>query len=376
MSTPRQSRNPVFNNNKLKLGMFATNTIGQVMSTAPGNYKPTWENALRLAKLADRAGFEAILGLARWKNPGTHPIDHRGNVVMDSFTWSAGLAMATQYSTLFATSHAPTIHPLVIAKQCATIDHISGGRFGLNVVGGWNKPEFDMFGIDLLEHDQRYDYLEEWLSVLFRLWEETKEFDFEGKFLKLKGALSRPQPVQKPHIPIFNAAMSGRGQRFACKFADCCFVITEITKADITAYKKLARDEFGREVSIWMLAPIIQRRTRREAEDFLNYYAVEHQDRASVDGWSSGIASNARTLTNEAARLSRLHVATGGEPIMGSDKEVADGLEALVEKGVDGILTFWFDFDDGMARFSEGVMPLLEARGLREPFTPPVATPA
>ena len=60
---------------------------------------------------------------------------------------------------------------------------------------------------------------------------------------------------------------------------------------------------------------------------------------------------------------------------MGSATDVADGLEALHEKGVDGILTFWFDFDDGMARFGEGVMPLLEARGLREPFTPPMVQP-
>jgi FMNH2-dependent dimethyl sulfone monooxygenase len=375
MSTASQRRNPIFNNNKLKIGMFATNTIGQVHSVAPDAYKPSWENALRLAKMADRAGFEAVLGLARWKNPGKHAIDHRGNFVLDSLTWSAGLAMATNNVALFATSHAPTIHPLVIAKQCATIDHISGGRFGLNVVGGWNRPEFDMFGLELLEHDLRYDYLEEWLTVLFKLWEGTEEFDFNGKFLKLKSALSRPQPIQKPHIPIFNAAVSARGRRFACQFADCCLVQTEVSKDDIKAYRQLARDEFGREISIWMLLPIVQRRTRQEAEDFLNYYAVEHEDRAAVDGWSAGITSEARSLNNEAVRLSRLTIAAGGAPLMGSAKDIADGLEALHEKGVDGILTFWFDFDDGMARFSEGVMPLLEARGLREPFRPPAVQP-
>lgn len=375
MSTASQRGNPIFNSNRLKLGMFATNTIGQVHSIAPDAYKPSWKNSLRLTKLADRAGFEAVLGLARWKNPGKHAIDHRGNFILDSLTWTAGLAMATSNIALFATSHAPTIHPVSIAKQCATIDHISGGRFGLNVVGGWNRPEFDMFGLELLEHDMRYDYLEEWLSVLFKLWEADEEFDFSGKFMKLKGALSRPQPIQTPHIPIFNAAVSDRGRRFACQFADCCLVMPEVSREDINAYRQLARDRFGREISIWMLVPIVQRRTRAEAEDYLNYYAVEHEDRAAVDGWSAGIASEARSLSNEEVRLSRLTLATGGTPLLGSAAEVADGLEALQERGVDGILTVWFDFDDGMARFSEGVMPLLEARGLREPFIMPEVLP-
>ena len=368
MSTPAQSRNPIFNANRIKIGTFATNTIGAWHTTAPEGYKPTWENALRIAKLADRAGFEAILGLARWKNPGTHPIEHRGNFVMDSFTWSAGLAMATQYSAIFATSHAPTIHPLVIAKQCATIDHISGGRFGLNVVGGWNKPEFDMFGIKLLEHDQRYDYLSEWMTVIFKLWEATEEFDFDGQFLKLKGALSRPQPVQKPHIPILNAGMSGRGQRFACEFADCCFVTTEITKEQIQTYKKLAREEFGREVGIWMQIPLVPHRSRREAEDLVNYFAVQHEDGPAVDGWSQGISAEARTLTGEAAKMSRLVVAAGGAPVCGTPAEVADQIEAFAERGVDGILTGCADFDDTIKRLSDDVFPILEKRGLRAPF--------
>ena len=102
---------------------------------------------------------------------------------------------------------------------------------------------------------------------------------------------------------------------------------------------------------------------------------MEHEDRAAVDGWSAGITREARSLSNEEVRLSRLTLATGGTPLLGSAAEVADGLEALQERGVDGILTVWFDFDDGMARFSEGVMPLLEARGLREPFTMPEVLP-
>lgn len=364
-------RNPIFNDNKFKIGTFATNTIGSWHTTAPEAYQPTWEDSLRIAKLADSAGFEAILGLARWKNPGTHAIDHRGNVVLDSFTWTAALAMATRHCALFATSHAPTVHPLVIAKQAATIDHISGGRFGLNVVGGWSRAEFEMFGLKLFEHDQRYDYLEEWVTVVYKLWESKEEFDFDGRYLKLKGALSRPQPIQKPHPPIMNAGISGRGQRFACQYADCCFVTSELTKEEIASYRKVAREQFGREIGVWAQIPILQRKTRAEAEEALNYFAVQNEDGPAVDGWQSGALAESRSLTNETVKLTRLMFATGGVPILGSARDIADQIEALSEKGLDGILSAWTDFDDGLPRFIGEVFPLLEQRGLRKPFQPP-----
>jgi dimethylsulfone monooxygenase len=225
-----------------------------------------------------------------------------------------------------------------------------------------------MFGLPLAEHDARYDYLDEWVAVLERLWSAKEEFDFEGKFFKLKGAMSMPQPLQQPRPVIMNAGMSGRGQRFACEHADCCFVAPGIGKEGVQSYKKLAREQFGREVTVWMQVPIVQRETRQAAEEFLNYFAVEHEDRQSVDGWSAGIAAESRGLSNEQARFARLVVTVGGKPIVGNGADVADQLEALSEIGIDGVLLSWFDFEDGLKRFNEGVMPLLEQRGLRQPF--------
>jgi len=358
----------------MKLGTFATNTIGSVHTTAPDAYNPTWENSLRAAKAADAAGFEALLALARWKPLAPAPIDHRDGIVLDPFTWAAGIAMGTSYSAVFATSHAPTVHPLIVAKQSATIDHISGGRFGLNVVGGWNRREFDMFGLTLAEHDARYDYLAEWVEVLKNLWSAKEEFDFAGKFLNLKGAMSMPQPLQQPGPVIMNAAASAKGQRFAAEHADFCFVAPGLGAKEIEGYKTMAREEFGREVGVWMQMPVAQRKTRQEAEEFLNYFAVRHEDKAMVDGWAAGMAKESRSLSNEQLSFSRLIVATGGPPIVGGAVDVADQITALSELGINGILISWFDFDDGLKRFSEDVMPLLEQRGLREPFQGASAT--
>jgi len=120
---------------------------------------------------------------------------------MEAFTFSAAIAQATRYSTVFTTTHAPTIHPVAVAKMSATIDHVSGGRFALNIVGGWNRREFDMFGIDLLEHDTRYVYLADFLAVLRRLW-TGEEFDYRSPYFTMKGALAGQSPAKPPVFPL------------------------------------------------------------------------------------------------------------------------------------------------------------------------------
>jgi FMNH2-dependent dimethyl sulfone monooxygenase len=385
MTTPTQSgaapspktapKNAMFNANRMKLGTFGTNARGSAHTTAPDTHKPTWENTLRAAQMADGLGLEAILGLARWKGVVDGNPDHPSGVILDPFTWAAGLAQATTYSTLFPTTHAPTIHPIAIAKMTATIDIISGGRLGLNVVGGWNKPEFDMFGAALADHDQRYDYLDEWIGVLERLWTAEAQFDHQGRFLTMKGAVSRPQPLQQPRPVIMNAGGSGRGQRFACEHADMCFVSLKddqeaVWKEQVDGYKTMARDDFGREIGVWGLCGIVQRKTRAEAEDYLNYYAVEHADEVAVASWHAKFMAEAQpNYTEEQYKKARARSAAagGGQLLVGTAEDIADGLEKFSGAGVDGFLLAWNNFSDGLERFGE-VLEIMEARGLREPF--------
>ena len=77
------------------------------------------------------------------------------------------------------------MHPVAVAKMGATIDHISNGRFALNVVAGWFKNEFDMFGAGMRPHDDRYAYAAEWIDVM-RLWIEEEAFDYEGEYFSGK----------------------------------------------------------------------------------------------------------------------------------------------------------------------------------------------
>ena len=309
-------RNPLFNDNRLKLGIFGTNGRGGPQTLVPEAYRPTWDASVRTARLADEAGFEAIVAYARWKGYLPHKPAHPSGVVMDPFTWAAGIAQATSHAAIFATSHAPTIHPVAAAKQTATIDIISGGRFALNVVGGWNKPELEMFGTPMGEHDRRYDQLEEWLTIVRRLWSEPAEFDFAGDFYTVQRAISLPQPVQTPHPPIMNAGGSGRGMRFACEHADICFVTLHSEEPDacaaqIARYKTMAREQFGREVQVWIYTAVVQRRTQAEAEAYLEYFAVEHEDCESVDAWTAGLRAQTEQMPEEVLRAMRKRFAAG-----------------------------------------------------------------
>lgn len=367
--------NPLFGPNRLKIGIFGTNGKGSAQTLVPEAYRPSWDNVLATARLADDAGYEAIVAYARWK--GYHParLDHPAGVILDPFTFAAGVAQATSHAAIFATSHAPTIHPLAAAKICSTIDIISGGRLTLNVVAGWNKPELEMFGAPLREHTERYEHLAEWLGIIRRLWMATEEFDFEGSHFKVQGAMSMPQPLQRPGPPIMSAGGSETGRRFACEHADICFVLLQAEDPEewarqIAAYKQFARDEYGREVQVWTYAPMVQRDTMKEARDYLHYYAVEHQDRDSVDGWIKGLATSAKTMSVETLENLRTHFAAGGggNQFVGTADYIAERLTQLSQAGLDGILFTYVDFLDGMNRFNRDVLPILEQRGLRAPF--------
>src|SRR5579862_577127 len=170
MSSEQRARtSALFNDNRLKLGTFATNVSNAcAITTIEGRFQTTWPNVVTIGELADNAGFEAMVPVARWRGFGG-----KTNFNGDSFetyTWAAGLAAVTRNATIFSTSHVPTIHPVVAAKQATTIDHISGGRFALNIVCGWFQPEFRMFGGPLMEHDAAYEYAAEWIDIVKRLW--------------------------------------------------------------------------------------------------------------------------------------------------------------------------------------------------------------
>ncbi|ABQ70612.1 luciferase family protein [Rhizorhabdus wittichii RW1] len=369
---PRADTNPLFNDNPLKLGLFGLNGIGISMTNVPEAPNARWSESVAVSKIADEAGFEANVPYARWRGFIEEEPSHRSGLAMDCYTWAAATSQLTSRGGVFSTSHVPTIHPIAAAKQCATIDLISGGRFGLNVVAGWNKPELDMFGAPMKEHDDRYAQAAEWIEVIRQLWTREEAFDFEGQYYAIKKGISLPKPMQKPFPPIMNAGGSDRGRAFAAKYADMAFVIVKSDDPDeirreADLYRRTAREEHGRDIQIWTYAYVVQRETEQEARDYLNYYAVEHGDDRALDGWMRLQGMHTQLMPKdvmEAMRF-RFKAGNGGFELVGTADQITSRLELLKQGGIDGVLLGWVGFEDGIQRWVKDVMPRMTQAGLR-----------
>jgi alkanesulfonate monooxygenase SsuD/methylene tetrahydromethanopterin reductase-like flavin-dependent oxidoreductase (luciferase family) len=366
----RQSRNPIFGNRKLKLGTFCTNlSFGCTMSAIDGALEARWPDSLALARLADQLEFEALIPVGRWKGFGGK-IDFNG-AGFECFTWASAISASTRYPGVLATSHVPTIHPVLAAKQATTIDHVSNGRFALNVVTGWYQPEIEMFGAPLLEHDERYEMAAEWLAIVKKLWTEEREFEFEGKYYRITKGSMRPKPVQRPHPPVMCAGVSKKGREFATKYCDVSFVNLDSHKledmrARIESVRKLAR-EFGREVQVWTNAYIYQGETEKEARRYYEDVVFSKGDWEGVDNLLRIMGLQSQSIAPERLKLLKEHFIAGwgGFPLVGTKEQIVDGLNTLSQAGFDGIVLSWARYIEDMQRFSTDTYPLLQQAGLR-----------
>ena len=209
--------------------------------------------------------------IARWRGFGGQT--HVREWSFETFTWAAGLAGATSNIALFMTVHVPLVHPLQAAKALATVDHISGGRAGLNIVCGWNPDEFAMFGQTVGE--RTYDQAEEWITIIERAYGAAEPFDFDGAFYRLKGVVSRPASLQVPRPVTMNAAFGAPGRNFAARHCDYLFsTFSEIAdgRAHVTDIQARA-SQVGRNVGVYTVCHVVCRETQAEAEDYYRHYA-------------------------------------------------------------------------------------------------------
>lgn len=370
----RGKKNALHNDNKLKIAAFCTN-IFIVPTLSPKVPMPSVEDIMEVARTADAAGFEGLVPISRWKGYLDRHPDHRLHYVLDPFVLGGAFAACTSYSTIFTTLNAPTAHPVFVAKQGATLDRISGGRFAMNIVGGWNRREFDMFGIDLLDHERRYEYLGEWLAVLRALWETPDEVDWDGAFFKLKGALCRPQPVQK-RIPIMNAGLSSTGRAFAARNAEIAFISLlgnspEVWKQQVADYKALARQSGNPGMQVYTNITVTQKDSVAEAQDFYRHVCEEYRDREAVDSFlhTLSIESGLKAGTPQFEVMTRIVSSGGGFPVIGDADTVSDFLITLADCGLEGVLINWADPLEGVSRTARDIFPRLEAAGLRRAFS-------
>lgn len=337
---------------------------GWLISENSPQYMPTFDLNKRVVQEAERQGFAFALSMIKLRGFGgkTEFWDHN----LESFTLMAGLAAVTERIRLYASTAVLTLPPALVARMASTIDSIAPGRFGINIVSGWAKGEYDQMG--LWPGDEyfsyRYDYSTEYVRVLRDLFEKGR-CDLQGEYFTMNDCVLSPRP--SGHVDIVCAGQSDRGMRLVAEYGDYNFVLSPGVN-DPEVYRestqRLARaaETTGRDVGSLPLFMAIMAETDEEARArwdsynagadaaALGYMSDEGGRDTAADG-----SGTARTINLPEGAVN-FNMAT----LVGSYETVARQIDQVAAMpGVKGMMFTFDDFEQGVHDFGTRVKPLL-----------------
>jgi pyrimidine oxygenase len=351
----------------MQVGVFVPiNNNGWLISENAPQYLPSFDLNKQIAQSAEKHGLDFLLSMIKLRGFGGKT--QFWEYGLESFTLMAGLAAVTERIKIYATCPTLIIPPAFAARMCNTIDSISHGRFGLNLITGWQPPEYTQMGLwpgD--EHFRnRYQVLDEYAQVLRELW-ETGRSDFQGQFYQMEDCRVEPRP--EAEMKIICAGSSDAGLAFSAKWADygfCLGVGVNTPTAFASNNARLAKftAETGRAVSVFVLIMIIAAETDEEA------MARWQHINAGVDldaiAWlaDQGAKDTVNTDTNVrqlAAPEGAVNINMG--TLVGSYKSVARMLDEMAEvANTGGVLLTFDDFVEGVEAFGTRIQPLMKSR--------------
>ena len=283
------------------------------------NTFPDLAGAIRMVKLAEAAGFDSVVAVDHVVFPHSYTSVYPyapggrlpggpGGSLPDPLIWMAAMAAVTEkLRFLTGVIILPLRNPLVLAKQVATLDHMSGGRIELGIGVGWLKEEFEALGIPFEKRGRRSD---EYIAAMRTLWAEDGA-SFAGEFVNFHEVSSNPKPM-RGGVPIVIGGHSEAAAKRAGRLGDGFF------------------PSIGTQVDILPLFDVV----RRSAEA------------AGRDPQSIEIMAGCPDL------------------LPGSTKDPRAAIEARAKQGVDRIiLPVWRylpDLEDGLGRFGETVIRQLQ----------------
>jgi FMNH2-dependent dimethyl sulfone monooxygenase len=332
---------------------------GLVITDWPMKTDWTWDYNRELAQTAEKVGFQYALAQARFF--GSYNAEQQ----LEALSVANALASHTEKLHLIGAVHPGQWKPGPIANFVATADHISNGRFHLNVVSGWFKDEFTRFGEPWLDHDERYERSEEFIEVLRGLWTEEL-FSYDGRFYQIDNAPCKPKP---PRVPdIFQGGNSQRARRMAARVSDYFFMnggSLEKIKGIIDDVKAYA-DEFGTEPpKFGVNAFVIARDTEEEAKEVLETI-IEHATEEAVEGFKEQVREAGQAspegegmwADSEFDDLVQYNdgFKTG---LIGTREQIVERIRQLDAIGVDLVLTGFLHFTDELPQFGREIIPAI-----------------
>ena len=301
--------------------------------------------------------------------------------------------------------------PYLFARRMSTLDHLTQGRIGWNIVTGYLDSAARAMGLDRqMAHDDRYDMAEEYMDIVYALWERSwddgaalrdkagrifadpsnvRRITHEGRQWRLDAAhLCEPSPQRTP--VLYQAGASDRGRAFAARHAECVF-LNGGAKPNVAKLVADLRARAGaRPIRAFVGATVIVGRTEAEARDLLEDYrrhasaegALAHASASlgidfarygmdePIGESGNAIQSNVAALRGSSALTKRklmdqFVLGSRQPPIVGSAEQVADALHAWIEEAdVDGFNLSRTVMPECLEGFIALVVPVLQERGL------------
>jgi pyrimidine oxygenase len=352
----------------MKVGVFIPiGNNGWLISSTSPQYMPTFDLNKEIVQKAEMYDFDFALSMIKLRGFGgkTEFWEHN----LESFTLMAGLAAVTSKIKLFATSATLTVPPAIAARMASTIDSISHGRFGLNLITGWQKPEYSQMGLWPGDEffGRRYEMLSEYVQILRDLW-ATGASNRKSDYFQMDDCRVSPKP--EGEMKIICAGQSEAGMAFSAKYADYNFCfgkgVNTPTAFSPTAERLIeATKKTGRNVTSFALFMIIADETDAAArakwdlyKDGVDNEAIAWLKEQSGADKTSGSDTNVRQMADPTSAVN-INMGT----LVGSYANVARMLdEVATVPGTEGVLLTFDDFVKGVEVFGEHIQPLMKSR--------------
>ena len=264
---------------------------GSYLGTEKGHRPADFSYLKQIAQAADRLGFKGAL-------------IPTGKSCDDPFVTAAALATHTENLRFLLALRPGVASPTYFARQAAALDRISSGRYLVNIVTGGNPTELAGDGI-FLPHDERYAHTAEFLTIYSRLLRGEK-VDFEGRYLKVKGAKLDFPPVQQPSPPIWFGGSSDAAVEVAAEHVDTYLTWgepLEDVRLKLDAVRQRAK-AFGRTVKFGLRIHLIVRDTEDEAWAAADKL-IRHLPDEAIDAAQKKFAAESDSIGQK--RMSALH---------------------------------------------------------------------
>ncbi|WP_430591871.1 LLM class flavin-dependent oxidoreductase [Humidisolicoccus flavus] len=328
---------------------------GWLRNVADEQTPTTFEHVREIAQFAERHGFDVTLV------PELNLNDQKGmeSPRLDAWTIATALAASTKRIEIMAAVRPGFHNPAIAAKQAATIDQISRGRFTLNVVSAWWEEESRQYGAVFAQHAERYRRTEEFVAALRALWEQPNPVTLEGEFFPLQGTYASPKPSQSLHIYAGGESEDGRASiaSFANSYVTHGGTPEEIREkiADLNRRRVAAQgaefDSFG------MAAFVIVRDTEEEAQEELRRITTVQEGPA----YASYQQFVTRSKLDVEVSLEEYSVSNRGlrPRLVGTPQQVAERIVEFSEAGLGLLLLQFSPHLPELQRFATQVIPLV-----------------